>query len=81
MKTTYKTKGTCSSHIEIEVENDILKEVHYWNGCDGNLQAISRLVKGMPVKAVIEKLEGIRCDSRTTSCSDQLCKALHEMGY
>ncbi len=77
----YKTQGTCSSNIEIEVENNIIKDITFWGGCNGNLQGISRLVKGMPVKDVISRLEGIRCGMRPTSCPDQLCKALHEMGY
>ena len=77
----YKTLGTCSSHIEVEVEDGIVKFVAYWGGCNGNLQGISRLVKGMPVEEVIARLEGIRCGGRPTSCPDQLCKALHEMGY
>ena len=70
MTYTYKTQGTCSSNIELNVEDGI-----------GNLQGLSRLVKGMPVDAVIARLEGIRCGRRSTSCPDQLCKALHEMGY
>ena len=78
-KLTYKTQGTCSSHIEIEVEDGIIKEVFYWGGCNGNLQGISRLVKGMKVDDVIAKLEGVRCGNRVTSCPDQLCKALREM--
>ena len=53
----------------------------YWGGCNGSLQGISRLVTGMKVEDVIEKLEGVRCGRRSTSCPDQLCKALHEMGY
>ncbi len=77
----YKTTGTCSSNIELEVEDGILKEVAFMGGCNGNLQGISRLVKGMPVRDVIERLEGISCGGRPTSCPDQLCKALHEMGY
>lgn len=77
----YKTQGTCSSHIELEVEDGVVKDVLFWGGCNGNLQGISRLVKGMPVPAVLERLEGIRCGMRPTSCPDQLCKALHEMGY
>ncbi len=81
MKHTYKTQGTCSTTIELEVEDDVLKEVAFWGGCNGNLQGISRLVKGMPVSDVLERLEGIRCGYRPTSCPDQLCKALHEMGY
>lgn len=79
MKLTYKTQGTCSSHIELEIEEGIIKEVFFWGGCNGNLQGISRLVKGMKVEDVINKLEGIRCGYRSTSCPDQLCKALREM--
>ena len=78
-KLTYKTQGTCSSHIEIEVEDGVIKEVFYWGGCNGNLQGISRLVKGMKVDDVIAKLEGVRCGNRATSCPAQLCKALREM--
>lgn len=81
MKYVYKTQGTCSTNIEIDVENGVLKEVAYWGGCNGNLQGISRLVTGMKVEEVVVKLEGIRCGRRSTSCPDQLCKALHEMGY
>lgn len=76
----YKTKGTCSTNIEIEVENGILQRVRYYGGCNGNLQGISKLVQGMPVQEVISKLEGINCGNRPTSCPDQLCKALREMG-
>ena len=60
MKYVYRTQGTCSTNIELDVENDILKEVTYWGGCNGNLQGVSRLVKGMKVEEVITKLEGIR---------------------
>lgn len=81
MKFTYKTQGTCSTHIEVMVEEGVLKEVSFWGGCNGNLQGIARLVKDMPVEEVIRKLEGIRCGGRPTSCPDQLCHALHEMGY
>lgn len=81
MKHVYKTEGTCSTHIELKIEDGIVSEVAFWGGCNGNLQGISRLVKGMKVEEVIEKLEGVRCGSRPTSCPDQLCCALHEMGY
>ena len=52
MKITYKTQGTCSSHIEVEVEDDVIQQVFFWGGCNGNLQGISRLVKGMKVEEV-----------------------------
>lgn len=81
MTYTYKTQGTCSSSIDLEVEDGIVKDVQFYDGCNGNLQGISCLVKGMQVKDVIARLEGIRCGWRPTSCPDQLCKALHEMGY
>lgn len=81
MKNIYKTHGTCSPCIEIDVEDGILKEVAYWGGCNGNLQGISRLVTGMKVEEVLAKLEGIQCGTRSTSCPDQLCRALHDMGY
>ena len=79
MKLTYKTQGTCSSHIELEVEDGIIKQVFFWGGCNGNLQGISRLVKGMKVEDVIARLEGIKCGNRWTSCPDQSCKALREI--
>ena len=81
MKYVYRTQGTCSTNIELDVEEGVLKEVAYWGGGNGSLQGISRLVTGMKVEDVIEKLEGVRCGRRSTSCPDQLCKALHEMGY
>lgn len=81
MKYIYKTKGTCSTNIELDVENGIVKEIAFWGGCNGNLQGISRLVTGMPVSEVITRLEGVRCGTRSTSCPDQLCRALHEMGF
>ena len=79
MRIDYQTEGTCSTRIEVEVEDGedgIVKDVRYTGGCNGNLQGISALVKGMPVSEVIARLEGIRCGSKPTSCPDQLCKAL-----
>lgn len=78
MKISYRTQGTCSTLIEVDVEGGIVNEVHYTGGCNGNLQGISALVKGMPVDEVIKRLEGIRCGNKPTSCPDQLCKALKE---
>lgn len=75
----YITQGTCSTSIEIEVENDVVKEVRYTGGCNGNLKGISALVKGMKVEDVITRLEGIRCGNKATSCPDQLCKALRSL--
>ena len=78
-KLTYKTQGTCSSHIELEVEDGVISEVFFWGGCNGNLQGIRSLVKGMKIEDVIQKLEGIRCGNRPTFCPDQLCKALRQI--
>jgi uncharacterized protein (TIGR03905 family) len=76
MKSTYKPRGTCSNLIETEVEEGVIKSVKFTNGCPGNLLAISELVKGMSAKEAIERLEGIRCGNKMTSCADQLAKAL-----
>lgn len=78
MKFTYKTKGVCSQSIEITIEDDIVKEVSYYGGCNGNLKGIGLLVKGMKVDDVIERLEGVRCGFKSTSCPDQLATALKE---
>jgi len=78
MKKAYKTKGVCSTLIETEVEDGIIKSVKYTGGCPGNLLAIQILVKDMPVADAIEKLEGLRCGNKRTSCGDQLVQALKE---
>ncbi|MBR6045854.1 MAG: TIGR03905 family TSCPD domain-containing protein [Ruminococcus sp.] len=75
----YKTRGTCASRIDIELEGDTVKKVTFVGGCNGNTQGISKLVEGMKVSDVIEKLEGINCGGRGTSCPDQLTKALKMM--
>lgn len=72
----YKNQGTCSSHIKIEVEGDKLISAEYYGGCAGNTKGIAALVSGMPVSEVIERLAGIRCGFKPTSCPDQLAKAL-----
>lgn len=74
----YKTSGTCSSAIDFEVEDGIVKEVKFIGGCNGNTQGVAALVKGMPVDEVISRLEGIKCGFKGTSCPDQLAKALKE---
>ncbi len=74
----YKTKGVCASHIELELEDGIIKEAKFIGGCSGNTQGVSALVKGMNVNEAIERLEGIKCGFKPTSCPDQLAKALKE---
>ena len=75
----YKTSGTCSSAINLEVEGDIIKSVSFTGGCNGNLQVISRLVEGMKVEDAISRLKGIRCGFKNTSCPDQLARALESL--
>jgi len=72
----YKTRGTCSQFIEVELDGDIVKSVQFIGGCNGNTQGISSLVRGMKAEEVIRLLEGTDCDGRGTSCPDQLAKAL-----
>lgn len=74
----YKTTGVCSKEISFDVENGILKSINFTNGCDGNLKGICNLVKNMNIDDVIEKLKGIDCKGRGTSCPDQLARALEE---
>ncbi len=76
MTFSYRTQGTCSRVITVSVENDIITDVSFMGGCDGNLKGISTLVKGMKVDDAISKLSGITCGFKSTSCPDQLAKAL-----
>lgn len=75
---TFETNGVCSKKIEFEVEDNKIKQVQFYKGCDGNLKAISMLIDGMEVDEVITKLKGIKCGKRNTSCADQLAKALEK---
>lgn len=79
MKILYKAQGTCSNHIEVEVEDGRVKDLNFWGGCNGNLKGICSLVKGMKTEDVLARLEGIRCGHRPTSCPDQLCKAIRQL--
>lgn len=75
----YQPKGVCSSAIDIEVSDGIIQSVVFTGGCNGNLQGISSLVKGMKVEDAITKLKGIRCGYKATSCPDQLACALESI--
>lgn len=75
---TYKTSGTCSSKIEVELDGDIIKWVKFTGGCNGNLSGISKIVEGMTVNDVVTKFTGIKCGLKQTSCPDQLSKAVQE---
>ena len=72
----YQTQGTCSSAIDVEVDQGVIKSVAFTGGCHGNLQGISRLVEGMKVEDAISRLKGIKCGFKSTSCPDQLARAL-----
>ncbi len=72
----YKTKGTCSTQIDIELDGDTISKVSFTNGCNGNLQGISKLVEGMKCEDAISKLRGIKCGFKSTSCPDQLSNAI-----
>ncbi|WOC33390.1 MULTISPECIES: TIGR03905 family TSCPD domain-containing protein [Caproicibacterium] len=74
----YKTKGTCSREIRLQLDGDVVQNVQVIGGCDGNLKGISALVKGMKADEVIRRCSGIRCGSKSTSCPDQLAQALRE---
>lgn len=74
----YIPRGVCSQRMIIELEDGIIKNVRVIGGCNGNLQGISRLVEGMSAREAIEKLKGIRCGFKSTSCPDQLSIALEQ---
>ena len=76
----YQTQGTCSQLIDVTVDDDnVIQQVYFVGGCNGNLQGISRLVTGQKVDDVIKRLNGIRCGAKPTSCPDQLCRALEKL--
>ena len=78
-KVNYKTTGTCAREISLEIEDGKIKEVSFFGGCNGNTQGISKLVVGMDAKEAMEKLSGIRCGFKSTSCPDQLSKAIERL--
>ncbi|MEG0320536.1 MAG: TIGR03905 family TSCPD domain-containing protein [Niameybacter sp.] len=74
----FKTKGVCSSEIQFEVDHNTIKEVHFVSGCPGNTLGVAVLVKGMEIHEAIDRLKGIDCRGRGTSCPDQLAQALEQ---
>lgn len=78
MKYEYRTKGTCSQAISFEIENNTVKNVSFFGGCNGNLKAIAKLVDGMTVDEIEKKLKGNTCGFKKTSCADQLAIAVRE---
>lgn len=73
---SYKTQGTCASQIEFDLSDGIVSNLHFRGGCNGNLQGIARLAEGARAVDLIERLEGVRCGFKNTSCPDQLARAL-----
>ena len=78
MQYSYKTHGTCSQLISFEIEDGKLKNVQFFGGCNGNLKGIGALVEGMNIDEVISRVEGIHCGMKSTSCPDQLARALKQ---
>lgn len=76
----YKTKGVCCREITLDVQDGIIRDISFSNGCDGNLKGIAQLAKGRPAAEIIPMLSGIRCGPKATSCPDQLAIALRKIG-
>lgn len=74
----YKTKGVCSREVSFDIENNKIKNVIFTGGCNGNTQGVSRLIEGMDIDEAINRIDGIDCGGRGTSCPDQLARALKE---
>lgn len=79
MNFSYRPKGVCSQNMDIEIEDGKVTGLKVMGGCSGNLQGIAKLVEGMEIDEVINRLEGIRCGFKKTSCPDQLAKALRQV--
>ncbi len=75
----YRPKGTCCALMNVIIDDDKIYDVEFMGGCPGNLKGIKSLIKGMKIEDVIERLEGITCGSKPTSCPDQLAKCLIEL--
>lgn len=78
MTFTYKTRGTCSSQITFDLDGDTVSNVKFYGGCNGNLKGIANLVEGMKVDDIKKKLSGVTCGFKSTSCPDQLARAIEE---
>lgn len=78
MKYSYKTKGTCSQKIDFDLEGNIVHNIAFTGGCNGNTQGVAALCEGLTVEQIEERLKGIQCGMRGTSCVDQLATAVRE---
>ena len=74
----YKTKGTCSQEIQFDIVDGKLTDVKFIGGCSGNTQGVARLVEGMDAEEAVKRLSGIKCGFKSTSCPDQLARAIEE---
>ena len=74
----YNTKGTCSRKVIVDIDDGVITDCSFVAGCPGNTMGVASLVKGMTVKEAIERLKGIRCGTKSTSCPDQLARALED---
>lgn len=75
----YITRGVCSRKIEFDIEGNVVKNVRFFSGCNGNTQGVSKLIEGMDANEAVRRLKGIDCNGRGTSCPDQLAKAISEV--
>ena len=75
----YITRGVCSRKIEFDIEGNVVKNVRFFSGCNGNTQGVSRLIEGMDANEAVRRLKGIDCNGRGTSCPDQLATAISEV--
>ena len=78
MKYSFRPRGVCPQSISFDLEDGIVSDIDFYGGCHGNLQAISALLEGTPASHAIEKLKGIRCGDKSTSCSDQLVRGFEK---
>ncbi len=78
MSHSYKTEGTCAKNITFDLDGDVVRNVKFTGGCNGNLQAIQALVEGLTVDEIEQKCKGITCGPRSTSCTDQLAIAIRD---
>ena len=81
MKVVYKTKNTCASEIKFDFDETtkVINNVVFTNGCNGNLQAVSKLVDGLDAETILKKVQGIKCGRKDTSCADQLAAAITQV--
>ncbi len=75
---THRNKGVCSSQVSFDLNDGIVSNVEFVGGCNGNLKGIGKLVEGMKAEDVIERVKGLKCGFKSTSCPDQLAAALEE---